>query len=85
MPSDALPAVAITARTLGEINKTAGAVGWALTAADGFVLVYLGEHYVIDLIAGLVLVELIWRGEPLALPIDRSVTAVLRALELTVS
>jgi membrane-associated phospholipid phosphatase len=85
MPSDALPAAAITARTLGEISKTAGALGWALTAVDGFVLVYLGEHYVTDLIAGLVLVELIWRGEPFAAPLVRTVTAGLRTLERAVS
>ena len=81
MPSDALPAAAITARSLGEISRLAGAVGWTLTALDGLVLVYLGEHYVADLVAGLVLVELIWRGEPLLLPLVRLGTATLRSLE----
>lgn len=81
MPSDALPAAAITARSLGEISHLAGALGWTLTAIDGFVLVYLGEHYVIDLIAGLVLAEVVWRGEPLALPFVRLGTAGLRTLE----
>ena len=85
MPSDALPAAAITARSLGEISAAAGALAWALTAIDGFVLVYLGEHYVTDLIAGLVLVELIWRGEPLMLPVVRLGTAALRGLERAVS
>ena len=84
MPSDALPAAAITAKSLGEISRVAGAVGWTLTAIDGFVLVYLGEHYVIDLIAGLALVELIWRAEPLALPFVRLGTAALRTLERAV-
>jgi PAP2 superfamily len=81
MPSDALPAAAATARTLAEINPAAGAIAWGLTAVDGFTLVYLGEHHVIDLIVGLALVELIWRGEPLALPLVRTGTAALRALE----
>jgi hypothetical protein len=85
MPSDALPAAAIMARSLGEISGAAGALAWGLTAIDGFVLVYLGEHYVADLVAGLVLVELIWRGEPLMLPVVRLGTAALRALERTVS
>lgn len=85
MPSDALPAAAIMARSLGETNAAAGALAWALTAIDGFVLVYLGEHYVTDLIAGLVLVELIWRGEPLMLPAVRLGTAALRGLERAVS
>ncbi len=84
MPSDALPAAAITARSLGEISPLAGALGWTLTAIDGVVLVYLGEHYLTDLIAGLILVELIWRGEPLALPLVRLGTAALRTLERAV-
>jgi membrane-associated phospholipid phosphatase len=81
MPSDALPAAAITARSLGQISRRAGAVAWTLTAFDGVVLVYLGEHYVTDLIAGLALVEVIWRGEPLMLPLVRLGTGVLRTLE----
>jgi hypothetical protein len=85
MPSDALPAAAITARSLGEMNRVAGAVGWTLTALDGFVLVYLGEHYVTDLIAGLVLVELIWRGEPFLLPLVRLGNATLRGFERAVA
>ena len=84
MPSDALPAAAITARSLGEISPVAGALGWTLTALDGFVLVYLGEHYVTDLLAGLLLVELIWRGEPMLLPLVRLGTAALRTLERAV-
>ena len=81
MPSDALPSLAITARSLGEISSAAGASGWALTALDAFALVYLGEHYVIDLIVGLALVELIWRAEPLALPLVRAAVSLLRGLE----
>ncbi len=84
MPSDALPSAAITARSLGEISRVAGALGWTLTAVYGFVLVYLGEHYVIDLIAGLALVEAIWRVEPFALPFVRLGTGALRTLERTV-
>lgn len=85
MPSDALPAAAVTARSLTEISPRVGAVAWTLTALDGLVLVYLGEHYVVDLVAGLLLVELIWRGEPLLLPIVRLGTAALRTLERAVA
>jgi membrane-associated phospholipid phosphatase len=85
MPSDALPAVAITARSLGEVSRVAGAAGWALTALDGLVLVYLGEHYVTDLIAGLLLVELIWRGEPVLLPLVRLGTGTLRTVERAIA
>lgn len=85
MPSDAFPAAAITARTLGELSPVAGAAAWTLTLVDGSVLVYLGEHYVADLIGGLVLVELIWRGEPYLIPLVRLGTATLRALERAVA
>ena len=84
MPSDALPAIAVTARSLGAINRRWGGVAWGLTALDGLVLVYLGEHYVADLLAGLALVELVWRGEPLAMPLVRTGTATLRTLERAV-
>jgi membrane-associated phospholipid phosphatase len=81
MPSDALPALAITARSLSQIDPKLGATAWGLTALDAFTLVYLGEHYVTDLLVGLALVELIWRGEPLALPFVRAGVAALRGLE----
>ena len=84
MPSDALPAIAITARSLFAINRKWGAVAWGLTALDGLVLVYLGEHYVTDLLAGLALVELVCRGEPLAMPLVRTGTGTLRTLERAV-
>ena len=85
MPSDALPAIAVTARSLWQIDSRLGAAAWGLTALDAFTLVYLGEHYVIDLLVGLALVELIWRGEPLALPFVRAGIAALRRLERGVS
>ena len=44
----------------------AGAAGWAYALTLGFALVYLGEHYVVDLAAGAALVALVRRGEPLA-------------------
>ena len=81
MPSDALPSLAITARSLGEISFAASAIAWILTALDGFALVYLGEHYIIDLIVGLALVEVIWRAEPLALPYVRTGLTLLHGLE----
>jgi membrane-associated phospholipid phosphatase len=38
---------------LSEIDRRAGALGWAYALALGATLVYCGEHYVIDLLAGL--------------------------------
>ena len=37
-------------------GRCEGAAGWAYALTLGFALVYLGEHYVIDLIAGAALV-----------------------------
>ena len=85
MPSDALPACAMTAKSLTEISPVVGAVAWGVTVLDGLVLVYLGEHYVADLIAGLILVELIWRAEPLGLPLVRVGVNALRGLERVTS
>lgn len=52
MPSDHFATALSTAMMLGEIDRRAGAVGGAYAALLGFALVYTGEHYVIDLLAG---------------------------------
>jgi membrane-associated phospholipid phosphatase len=44
-------------------------------------LVYLGEHYVIDLVAGLALAEGIWRVAPRAEPAIRMIAAAVHRLE----
>ena len=47
----------------------------------GVALVYLGEHYVTDLLAGAALVAVVRRGEPLAEPLVHGVNRGLRRLE----
>ena len=42
----------------------AGAVGWTYAATLGLALVYLGEHYAIDLIAGATLAEAVRTSAP---------------------
>ena len=44
-------------------------------------LVYLGEHYVVDLAAGLALTEAVRRAAPLAAPAFGRVAAGVQALE----
>ena len=44
-------------------------------------LVYLGEHYVVDLAAGLALTEAVRRGAPLATPLIERVAAGVQGLE----
>ena len=46
----------------------AGALGWTYAATLGIALVYLGEHYVVDLAAGLALAESIRAATPIATP-----------------
>src|SRR5919205_863603 len=57
MPSLHFATSVMAAHVLSDVGPVPGAVGWAYTAALGFSLVYLGEHYVADLIAGLALAE----------------------------
>ncbi|HEY7075748.1 MAG TPA: phosphatase PAP2 family protein [Solirubrobacteraceae bacterium] len=61
MPSDHFAVATATAMLLAELNPVAGAAGWAYALALGFALVHHGEHYVVDLLAGLALAEAVRR------------------------
>lgn len=78
MPSDHVASAAITAMGLAEINRAYGALGWAYVGAASFAVVYLGEHYVIDVLVGLACAEIVRRSEPVFAPFVR---AVARAVE----
>jgi membrane-associated phospholipid phosphatase len=69
------------ALSLSEAGKVEGALGWGYAGTLGFALVYLGEHYVTDLIAGAFLVTAVRRGEQLAEPLVSGVNAALQRLE----
>ncbi|HMI80434.1 MAG TPA: phosphatase PAP2 family protein [Solirubrobacterales bacterium] len=69
------------ALSLSEAGKVEGALGWGYAGTLGFALVYLGEHYVTDLIAGAALVAAVRRGELVAEPAVRRVNGVLQRLE----
>ena len=56
MPSLHFATSLLAAILLAEAGPLAGAVGWGYAVTLGFALVYLGEHYVIDLVAGAALV-----------------------------
>lgn len=77
MPSDHIASAAITAMGLSEANAVYGALGWGYVAAASFAVVYLGEHYVIDVIVGLAVAEIVRRGEPIAAPFVRAVAHAL--------
>jgi len=69
------------ALSLAEAGKLEGALGWGYAGTLGFALVYLGEHYVTDLLAGAALVAVVRKGEPLAEPLIRGVNGALQRLE----
>ena len=67
MPSLHFATSVMAARILKETGPVAGVVGWGYAGTLGVALVYLGEHYVIDLIAGAALAESVRRASgPLA-------------------
>ena len=81
MPSLHFGASVLAAILLAESSPRAGAAGWAYAATLGLALVYLGEHYVVDLVAGLALVVAVRVGEPLAEPLALAVSRGVQELE----
>ncbi|MGE5408625.1 MAG: phosphatase PAP2 family protein [Syntrophothermus sp.] len=67
--------------SLAEASRFEGAVGLAYAAKLGFALVYLGEHYVSDLIAGAALVAFVRRAEPRLGPLAARSGEVLARFE----
>ena len=78
MPSDHISSAAITAMGLREVSALYGALGWTYVAAASFAVVYLGEHYVADVLVGLLIAAAVQRVEPFAAPCVR---AVARAVD----
>ena len=81
MPSLHFATSLMAAIHLREAGRIPGAIGWGYAGTLAFALVYLGEHYVTDLIAGAALVAAVRAGEPLAEPAVEAVNRVLRRLE----
>jgi membrane-associated phospholipid phosphatase len=81
MPSLHFATSMMAAQLLSETGPVAGTVGWGYTATLGFALVYLGEHYVIDLIAGAALTTAVRRLAPSASPVLGAVGRAVAAIE----
>jgi membrane-associated phospholipid phosphatase len=81
MPSLHFATSLMAALLLAEVSPAAGALGFSYTAMLGFALVYLGEHYVVDLLAGAALAGAVRRLEPLARPALAGVGRAVAALE----
>jgi membrane-associated phospholipid phosphatase len=81
MPSLHFATSVTAAHVLSETGSRAGAFGWTYALLLGVALVYLGEHYVVDLVAGLALAEGVRAGAPAATPLARRFSAAVQAIE----
>jgi membrane-associated phospholipid phosphatase len=81
MPSLHFATSTMAAQLLSEAGPLAGALGWAYAATLGFALVYLGEHYVVDLLAGAALTAAVRRAAPRAAPPLARVARAVAAIE----
>ncbi|WP_372790790.1 phosphatase PAP2 family protein [Paraconexibacter sp.] len=81
MPSLHFATSVMAAHLLTDTGPLQGALGWSYAVTLGFGLVYLGEHYVVDLIAGLALAEGVRRVGPRAAPLLRGVSRGVQRLE----
>jgi len=81
MPSLHFATSVAGAKSLSEADGREGAVAWAYALTLGFGLVYLGEHYVTDLLAGAGLVTAARRADPVFAPAVGEVSKALQRLE----
>jgi membrane-associated phospholipid phosphatase len=81
MPSLHFATSVMAALLLAEVGPVAGAVGATYAATLGFALVYLGEHYLVDLVAGAALTGAVRRWGPRAAPAILGFGRAISALE----
>jgi hypothetical protein len=81
MPSLHFGTSVMAASVLYDFGPVPALLGWGYASALGFALVYLGEHYVVDLAAGLALAIGVRVAAPLAAPVAERLSRALVALE----
>jgi membrane-associated phospholipid phosphatase len=81
MPSLHFATSLMAAQLLSEVGPVAGAISAAYAATLGVALVYLGEHYAIDLVAGAALAETVRRGAGPVSPAARVLARALSSLQ----
>jgi hypothetical protein len=81
MPSLHFGTSVMAASVLDDHGLVPGLLGWGYASVLGFALVYLGEHYVVDLAAGLALAVAIRAAAPLAAPAVARLSRTISALE----
>jgi hypothetical protein len=81
MPSLHFATSVMAAHILAEAGPVEGALGWAYAGTLGLALVYLGEHYLVDLVAGLALTEGVRRATPRVAPLFARASRLIQRLE----
>jgi hypothetical protein len=81
MPSLHFATSLIAALLLAETGPAEGVLGWTYAGVLGFALVYLGEHYVVDLLVAIAIVIAVRRGERYVEPVAQAVSRGLQRLE----
>jgi membrane-associated phospholipid phosphatase len=81
MPSLHFATSVMAALLLAEVGPVAGAFGFGYAATLGFALVYLGEHYAVDLLAGAALTIAVRKLGPRAGPALARIGRTMAALE----
>ena len=82
MPSLHFATSVMAAHVLADTGPVAGAIGWTYALTLGLALVYLGEHYLVDLLAGLALTEGVRRAAPRVAPLFGAFSRAVQRLEL---
>jgi len=81
MPSLHFATSVMATLLLAEVGIFPGALVCAYTLVLGFALVYLGEHYAVDLLAGAALTGFVWRFAPRFVPLATRVRGGVATLE----
>ena len=81
MPSLHFATSLMAALLLAEVGVLPGALGFAYLIALGFALVYLGEHYLVDLLGGAALTAAVRRLAPRAAPLAARFGRAVATLE----
>jgi membrane-associated phospholipid phosphatase len=85
MPSLHFATSVMAAHVLTDAGPVPGALGWTYATLLGIALVYLGEHYLVDLLAGLALTETVRRRGPALAPALRRISRGVQMLETRAS
>jgi membrane-associated phospholipid phosphatase len=81
MPSLHFATSLMGAHLLSEVGPVSGAIGWTYALTLGLALVYLGEHYAADLVAGAALAETVRTQAGHVAPAARALVRGLASLQ----